>query len=137
LRHDRQKKRLTWAIVLLTAFAVSGGVAAGRALKRSRDDAAAADARLRGIEGEKDRLEAEQARLRQAIGSASDPGEVARLQQQLADAQRQLRAFTASSARAPTVRPPTFSPAASPRPSATARAPDACPKGDPLCPTIE
>jgi hypothetical protein len=137
LRHDRQKRRLTWGIILLTALAVSGGVAAGSVLKRSRDDAAAADARLHGIEGEKDRLEAEQARLRQAIGTASDPGEVARLQQQLADAQRQLRAFAASSAHGPAVRPPTPSPAAPPRSTATARTSAPCSKGDPLCPTIQ
>ena len=136
LRHDGQKRRLTWGIALLAALASAGAIGAGRALERSRDAAAAADARLRGIEDEKDRLEAEQVRLKQAIGSASDPGEVVRLQQQLADAQRQLRAVAASSAHAPTVRPPTSSPGAFPR-SVTAKTSEPCPKGDPLCPTIQ
>jgi hypothetical protein len=138
LRHDRHRRRLTRVIVLLTGLAVAGGIAGGFAIKRSRDDAAVADARLRGIQVEKDRLEQEQVRLKQAIDSASDPGEVARLQRELAAAQRQMRSFPSPGARPPPVHAPApITNAPNVRSPAVPRLPDACSKGDPLCPTIQ
>jgi colicin import membrane protein len=138
LAQDRHKKRLTRVVALLTVLAVAGGAGTAVAIKRSKDAAAAADARLRGARDDRDRLEHEQARLKQDLANASDPGDVARLQQQLADAQRQLKSFTTANARAPAVHPPgavsTTGPAKAP---ATPRTPEACPKGDPLCPTIQ
>jgi hypothetical protein len=139
LRHDRQKKRLTRILIALTAFAVVGGVGAGVALQRSKDEAAAADARLRGVRDEKEKLAIEQARLGRALTGASDPGEIARLEQQLAAAQQQIRSLTAPSARAAARGAPIPAPASPPSParSAAARNPSStCPKGDPLCPTI-
>jgi len=141
LRHDRQKQRLTRILVALTAFAVIGGIGAGVALQRSKDAAAAADARLRGVREEKEQLETEQARLQRALESASEPGEITRLQQQLADAQTQIRSLTASTLKAPVHGPSVHlppSPASPPSPSKSpvGRASDACPKGDPLCATI-
>jgi DNA repair exonuclease SbcCD ATPase subunit len=139
LRHDRQKQRLTRVLVALTAFAVIGAIGAGVALQRSKDDAAAADARLRGVREEKEKLETEQARLQRALESASEPGEIARLQQQLADAQ--IRSLTASTVKAPVhgasvhVPPSPASPPSPPK-SPVGRASDACPRGDPLCATI-
>ncbi len=138
LRHDRHKKRLTRILVALTAFAVVGGTGAGVVIKRSEDDAAAADGRLRGVRDEKDRLEQEQAQLRQAIGNASDPADVARLEQQLADAQRQLRLFTVPTARTPAVRATAAATAVPPvRSAGPTKASDTCIKGDPMCPTIQ
>ncbi len=141
LRHDRQKKRLTRILVALTAFAVLGGIGAGVAIQRSKDDAAAADARLRSVREEKETLETEQARLQRALESTSEPGEIARLQQQLADAQTQIRSLTASTVKAPARPtslhlPPSPPSPASPSKSPIGRASDACPRGDPLCATI-
>jgi hypothetical protein len=138
LRRDRQKSRLTRAVVVLMAVAIVGGVGAGVAVKRSKDDAAAADVRLRGIQAEKDRLEQEQAQLKRAIESASDPGNVARLQRDLADAQRQLRSFTASPRTPPGHAPlAVTSPPTPTRKPGSTKVPESCPKGDPLCPTIQ
>jgi hypothetical protein len=138
LRHERHKKRLTRVAIALTAFAVAGGIVAGVAIKRSKDDAMTADARLRAVRDEKDQLEQEQARLKQAIGHASDPEEVARLQQQLADAQRQLRLVTAPAARTAAVHAPPAVVATPPaRSPGTVKASDTCPRGDPLCTTIQ
>jgi hypothetical protein len=137
LRHDRHKKRLARVAIALTALAVAGGIGAGIAIKRSTDDAMTADARLRSVRDERDRLEQEQARLKQAIGNASDPEEIVRLQQQLADAQRQLRSVAVPTARPSAVHAPstviTTPPARSP---SAVKGPDTCPKGDPLCATI-
>lgn len=141
LRHDRQKKRLTRTLVALTAFAVIGGIGAGVAIQTSKDDAAAADARLRGVREEKEKLETEQSRLQRALESATEAGEIARLRQQLADAQTQIRSLTASSVKSP-VRgasvhlPPSPPSPPSPSKSPVGKASDACPRGDPLCATI-
>jgi hypothetical protein len=142
LRRDRQKARLTRVLVVLTAVAIAGGVGAGVAVKRSKDDAAAADARLRGIQAEKDRLEQEQAQQKRAIESASDMGDVARLERDLADARRRLRSFTASPRTPPAHAPPAVTNPPTPTPTrwsspGNTKVPDTCPKGDPLCATIE
>jgi dTMP kinase len=136
LRQDGQKKRLAVGLVLLTTLAVAGAIAGGVVVKRSKDAAAAADARLRGVQDERDRLEQEQAHLKQAIAQASDPSEVARLRQELDDAQRRLRSITPPAVRSPGVRAP--APIATPAPrTAPPPRPESCPKGDPLCPTIQ
>jgi hypothetical protein len=139
LRHDLQKRRLTRILVALTALAVAGGVGAGVAIRQSRGEAAAADARLRGVREEKEALEKEQARLQRALASTSDPGEIARLRTQLADAQQRIPSFTPPTPRATShatpaaVSPSPLSPSKS---SVTSKASDTCPKGDPLCATI-
>jgi hypothetical protein len=143
LRHDRHKKQLARVLVGLVAFAVAGGIGAGVVIKRSKDDAVAAGARLRAILEEKAQLEQEQAALQQAIGAASNPQDMARLQQQLADAQQQLQSLTARSAArgmgsaAIHPSPPSPGAAASPvRSPGPAKTTDTCLKGDPLCATI-
>ena len=119
---------------------MAGGIGAGVVIKKSNDDAIAAGARLRAILEEKSQLEQEQAALRQAIGNASNPQDMGRLQQQLADAQQQLQSLTArSAARGVGVAATHPSPgvAAPPvRSPGSAKTTDTCLKGDPLCATI-
>jgi hypothetical protein len=139
LRHDRHKERLVVVIVSLSALAAAGTVGAGLALKRSNDAATVAGARLREMQDEKEHLETEQAAIRAQIGTAQDPAEVARLQQELADAQAKLRSVATRIDKAPHATPPAgptppahFAPSPQPAPKGT----PACAKGDPLCPTV-
>jgi hypothetical protein len=87
LGQDKHKKRLTAILAALGAVVVIGAVVAGIAVKTSNDRAAAAQAQLRAMQDEKDRLDQEQAKLRADLANTQDPVQIAALQQQLADEQ--------------------------------------------------
>jgi hypothetical protein len=139
LRHDRHKKRLVVVLVTLSALAAAGAVGGGLAIKRSNDAAVVAAERLHAMQDEKEHLEAEQATLRAQIGSAQDPAEVARLQQELADAQAKLRSVATRIDKGPhAAAPPAplVPPRSTAQPSGGSKGTPSCAKGDPLCATV-
>ena len=134
LRHDRHKKRLSRMVVALVAVTTVGGFGGGLAIKRSRDESAAADARLRSVRDEKDQLEQEQQRLQLAIANATDPAEVAELRTRLEAAERQVRSLPGPTPKANGGHVTTPAGPAVKRPVPPSSG--TCIKGDPLCATI-
>jgi hypothetical protein len=133
LGQDKHKKRLTAILAALGAVVVIGGVAAGVAIKASTDRAAAAQAQLRGMQDEKDRLDQEQAKLRADLANTQDPVRIAALQQQLVDEQVRANALKDQMAQNKSTGHAVSGVGAKP---GRAVAKPNCTPGDPLCSTL-
>jgi colicin import membrane protein len=139
LGQDKQKKRLTMILVALGAVLLVGAIGGGIAYKNVQDKAQATEAQLRSLQDDKDKADAEQARLKAQLENTKDPEQIAALQTQLAEQQQKLQTLNSQIAQkgpAPVggaaVRPAGASGGA-PKSGSGSGKPCNCTPGDPLC----
>jgi len=85
LSQDKHKKRLTFILVGLGAVLFIGAIGGGVLYNNVHQKALMAEAQVRAMQDEKDKAEAEQARLKAQLENTKDPEQIAQLQAQLAE----------------------------------------------------
>jgi colicin import membrane protein len=93
LSQDKHKKRLTFILVGLGAVLFIGAIGGGVLYNNVHQKALMAEAQVRAMQDEKDKAEAEQARLKAQLENTKDPEQIAQLQAQLAEQQQKVQSL--------------------------------------------